>query len=567
MFGLPIFRSGTKGAIEVICDQAFGCNPYDPLILKSSYTLAQMTLNHYSLLITADLKSLRAWGGSSLYGRTAVNDTSIPQTAVINWLDGTKPESISKVFSLGSWQGGASPSFTIFHTKEKNLYGTGYNSNGLLNRNGNVADSYEHISSNVADFCIADSSYMLYVKEDGRLYGLGSNLVAGYGFAQNNRRSLTTEANNGNYLGIDNASKVFCTQPGDRWGTGGQSKSFVLLTNGTVRACGYNTSGCLGVGSDDAIIYEWRTVQTQNPQNPLGPTIDLTDVIDIITTNEVFVGGALNGGTTWAGGEGTGHMSTYFLTRNGNVYTCGNNSFGQLGLNLGVNQTRNVAVLTPIANALQMCTTAGGTSILVTTTDNDVFTWGNNQWGQLGLGDQTNRFTPTQADFPDLQIKMIHGGGMYGRINGAFLVVCVNGAVYGAGFNETYALGVTTNGVANAGPITRFTLNEFFGPNPTRDIDANRYPSAQNQLTTNNNVVTNDSPRIYYTQEFQTRTVPTTTQPNRTEDVYFKIGMRVEGVGIPPQSYIRSIDRVNKYFVISNNATLQVTLLLLDFII
>jgi alpha-tubulin suppressor-like RCC1 family protein len=554
MFGLPIFRSGTKGAIEVICEQAFGCNPYDPLVLKSAYTLAQMTLNHYSLLVTADLKSLRAWGSCSSGGRTATSDTTVPQTATINWLNPGVSESIVKVYSLGSWQGGASPGITVLCTKEKNLYGTGYN-NGALNRVGNALDSFEHIASDVTDFCLADSSYMLYVKSDGRLYGLGSNLVAGYGFTQANRRALTTEANNDNYLGINNASKVFCTQPGDAWGTGGASKSFVLLTDGRVMACGYNTSGCLGVGSNNAIVYEWSTVQTQDPQNPLGPTIDLTDVIDVITTNEVNGGGALNGGTTWEGGAGTGHMSTYFLTRNGNVYTCGNNSFGQLGLNLGANQTRNVATLTPVANALQMCTTAGGTSILVTTTDNDVFTWGNNQWGQLGLGDQTNRFTPTQANFPDLKIKMIHGGGMYGRINGAFLIVCDNGAVYGAGFNQTYALGITDNGAANAGPITRFTLNEYFGPNPTRDIDVNRYPSNANQLTINNNVVTNGSPRIYYTQEFQTRTVPTNTQPNRTENVYFKVGMRVEGDGIPAQSFIRSIDRVNKYFVISNNAT------------
>ena len=556
MFGLPVYRLGTRGETQEVCEDPFGCNPYTPLVLKSSFRLAQMTLNHYSLLITADLKSLRAWGSCSSGGRTATGNNTVPQTATINWVNPGVSESIVKVYSLGSWQAGASPSVTVFRTEEKNLYGTGYN-NGILNRAGNALDSFEHIASDVTDFCLADSSYMLYVKGDGRLYGLGANLVAGYGFAQANRRALTTEANNNNYLGIDNASKVFCTQPGDYWGTGGASKSFVLLTDGRVMACGFNTSGCLGVGSDDAIIYGWRPVQTQNPQNPLGPTIDLTDVIDVITTNEVFVGGALAGGTTWAGGAGTGHMSTYFLTRNGRVYTCGNNSFGQLGLNIATNQTRNAAIQTPVANALQMCTTAGGTSILVTTTDNDVFTWGNNQWGQLGLGNQDNTLTPTQADFPDLKIKMIHGGGMYGRINGAFLIVCDNGTVYGAGFNQTYALGITTNGAANAGPITRFTLNEYFGPAPTRDIDTRRYPSDANQLTTYNNVVTGGSPRIYYTQEFQTRTVPTNTQPNRTEDVYFKIGMRVQGAGIPPQSFIRSIDRVNKYFVLSNNATVS----------
>lgn len=541
--------SGTKLLVNTAKPgdtSGYGDDPYVPAVLKSALRLAQMTLNHYSLIISADWTTLRAWGSCSTHGKVALNDTNSPSTCSITWLNPAKPESIIKIYSNGR-RGNWGTGITIFCTEEDNLYGTGDGDTNLLNNNGaDSLNTFRHIDSDVIDHCCADQQYMLYVKSTGRVYGLGANLDAGFGFSQANRRALSTSLNEANYLNIDNGLKVFCTCPANN------NKSFVLLRDGRVRACGYNTSGCLGVGSNNAIIYEWQFVRTPDPQNP-GQNMDLGEVVDIITTNDVYVGGAGGATEPWEGGTSTNHMTTYFLTRTGNVYTCGSNNFGQLGLNIATNQTRNVATLTNVTNVTNICTTAGGTSVLVTTTDNQVFTWGNNQWGQLGLGNNVvgvNVLTPTQAVFPDLKINMIHGGGMYGRINGAFLIVCDNGRVYGAGYNRTYALGITNNGVPQQGPITTFTRNEYFGEDPSQPQDPFRYP-----IDVVGHTVTSGSPRVAFINDFQTKNNVPGPGGNRTENVYIRVGMRVTGVGIPVSTYVKYIDRTGNYIILTNNAT------------
>ena len=312
--------------------------------------------------------------------------------------------------------------------------------------------------------------YMLYVKVDGKVYGLGPSNV-GFGFSSTNQKALIKHDGTTNYLGVSGASKVFCTNPGEL------PKSFILMQDGTVKACGYNTKGSLGVNSVDPIIYNFDTVKYDNGSS----IVPLSGVVDVITTNWVLSGGANTSASKWSGGAGDTFSATYFLTNDGSVYTCGGNKFGQLGIGLtkAENTTRNYAVKTSLTGVNMLCTTAGGTSILAATSAYDVYTWGNNQWGQLGLNDLDDRISPTLVtSLPKSKIRMIHGGGMYGKINGAFLVVFEDGTLYGAGFNQTYALGLSIPGTRtpDPGPIKTFRINEFFGSNPAQITDSGRYP-------------------------------------------------------------------------------------------
>lgn len=78
----------------------------------------------------------------------------------------------------------------------------------------------------------------------------------------------------------------------------------------------------------------------------------------------------------------------------GNVYTFGANQYGQLGL--GDNLARNVPER--ISGLLPICSVACGTYITVLLgVGGEVYTFGQNDSGQLGLGDNKNRNVPTMV--------------------------------------------------------------------------------------------------------------------------------------------------------------------------
>jgi hypothetical protein len=556
MFGLPILRRKTPIRInEPKCKGAiYGCDPKEPPKLKSALRLAQMSSNHYSILVSSDWERIITWGSTPSYGRTGVVSISNkPQTAIINWKD-YKPQSIIQVFSSG---GVNNREFTIFRTESNQLYGTGYNSSYILNKTSTgLVSAYNLITEDVTNFCIANGQetnskywwmtgwcYMLYVKLDGKVYGLGPSNV-GFGFSSTNQKDLIKHDGTTNYLGVSGASKVFCTNPG------GLPKSFVLMQDGTVKACGYNTKGSLGVNSNNSIIYNFDTVKYDNGSS----IVTLSGVVDVITTNFVLEGGANTSATDWSGGAGDTFSATYFLTNDGSVYTCGGNKFGQLVISLtkAENTTRTYAVKTSLTGVNMICTTAGGTSILAATSAYDVYTWGNNQWGQLGLGDQNDRISPTLvSSLPKSKIRMIHGGGMYGKINGAFLVVYEDGTLYGAGFNETYALGLSVPGTRtpDPGPITTFRLNEFFGSSPTQLTDSGRYP-----LILSGNLISG-SDRILNATLTASKTFELGGTTFANQIIYVQQNFTLSGYGIQEGTIATTIDYTNNIVFLNKSLT------------
>lgn len=550
MYGTPIFRRETPFSGPDDCTDPFGCCPKPPCkprVLKSSLDLAEMTLNHFSLIINANKSNIMAWGGTS-YGTVAPStaNSTIPSTCLISW--DTVKKTIVRLYSSG----GADPCNSFFLTSDGELYGTGSNSTYMLNKSSaagvaRAKTTFCLVAKNVIDFCVSGKSYLLYIKGNKKVYGLGPKISYGFGFADGSQKLLDKDVGtDSNYLGINDAVKVFSTSPlnGGGWPGGNSttySRSFVLREGGLVSACGNNTDGSLGVNSTDGIIYEWKVVCKEDGT-------PLTNVVDIVVSNWVASGGAVIGGTAWAGGGGASFMTTYFLTSDGFVYTCGSNKFGQLGLGLLTSDTKNRATKTSLTKASSICTTAGGSSVLVTTTEDEVYSWGNNQWGQLGLGNTTDTSSPTKVVIPKNKIKMIHGGGMYGIINGGFIVVYDNGSLYAAGFNETYALGATAGGVPIAGPITTFTRNEYFGENPSLVQDPDRYPLRIS------GTITAGSDRMVMSSLFLSKTAPSPSGP-KAENVYINKQMTVTGIGIPPNTKVLVVDLLTKTLILSNKAT------------
>jgi alpha-tubulin suppressor-like RCC1 family protein/fibronectin type 3 domain-containing protein len=103
-------------------------------------------------------------------------------------------------------------------------------------------------------------------------------------------------------------------------------------------------------------------------------------------------------------------------------------------------ESGQVSATTP-AWASAKLAAAGNTSIAVRT-DGTLWIWGDNNWGQLGLGDTTDRYNPTRVG-TDSDWSMGGAGGDF------VLAIKSNGTLWSWGYNEYGELGRAASGIAS----------------------------------------------------------------------------------------------------------------------
>ena len=137
--------------------------------------------------------------------------------------------------------------------------------------------------------------------------------------------------------------------------------SLILKNDGTLWGCGYNGNGELGLG-DTSHRYTFTQITTN--------TNDIESVYC-----------------------GRGH--TFILKNDGTLWGCGQNNYGQLGLGNTTDRNTFTQITTNINDIKEIYCSMHHTIII----ENDGTLWntGYNGFGQLGLGDTTNRYTFTQV--------------------------------------------------------------------------------------------------------------------------------------------------------------------------
>lgn len=237
---------------------------------------------------------------------------------------------------------------------------------------------------------------------------------------------------------------VFIGIPGDKMGmfpdgdypvqiVGGQGSWYLLMKSGDVWSCGYNGYGQLG-HNDTHNRKNWQKIKG------IGSQYNVSGISTHIAAIAVTTGG--NPSDSY-----NQYTSVFFLDVHGRLFSCGYNSEGILGT--GDTTNRSVPnLISGVTRVDRFGVTGSHNSrfCYAVTVDNELYTWGYNGQGNLGLGDTTNRTTPTLVSMQN--VKKIYPA-TYGYHNGTNNYVrCMgwiineSGEMYGTGYNGNGYLGV-----------------------------------------------------------------------------------------------------------------------------
>ncbi len=134
-----------------------------------------------------------------------------------------------------------------------------------------------------------------------------------------------------------------------------------------------------------------------------------------------------------------GASHSLVLCDDGSVYSFGENDSGQLGLGHKNHQfTPQLIPIIPMLRGARPCqVSAGYYHSLILCDDGSVYGFGYNHYGELGLGHNTNQSTPQLISIlGEARPCQISAGGHYS------LILCDDGSVYGFGFNPSGQLGL-----------------------------------------------------------------------------------------------------------------------------
>lgn len=305
------------------------------LYLKEDGTLWGAGRNHYGQSGSPYYPLPRSFGfqiGTNVVEMAAVDNLSVFLKADGSlWILGSRPGNSLPI--LTPLQMGAD--VTAFAVIPGRLYYI--NSSAALRVWSSEDSMSSKLVSNGVSSVAASSMHTLFVKNDGTLWAIGSNLAGQLGDGTTTHRVDPVQVATG-------VSKAYA----------GNSISFFIKNDGSLWGMGQNEYGQLGDGT------------TTNKLSPVQVATDVTEV-------------SANG------------SSVYFLKTDGSLWAMGQNDLGQLGAGNTVHQTLPVQVANNVTEVY-----AGWLYALFLKSDETLWAMGSNYYGQLGDGSKTNRSTPVQ---------------------------------------------------------------------------------------------------------------------------------------------------------------------------
>ena len=329
--------------------------PPSPPISSITYTALDIAAGELSYYVLRSDNTLWSWGWNG-EGELGLGD----------WDDRALPTQIA-----GSWQNISVGAYSLLAVKTDNtLWGAGYN----LHANLGVGDTTDkntmtQVSGNnwyKVSTAVGYGDHTLAIKTNGTLWAWGGNTWGELGIGSTGGPDQLTPVQVGSDTDWAYVHAV--------WG-----RSFAIKTNGTLWSWGSNGSTALGQGDSNPVA-------VYNTPTQVG-----------IDTNWTKLSSA------WA--------FTFALKSNGTLWVTGTNVSYGLGVG-STNTSLEYNTFTQVGSATDWVDiSCGYEQCVARKTDGSIYTWGYNADGELGLGDTTNRASPTQVgtatDWTDIS------GGLY----------------------------------------------------------------------------------------------------------------------------------------------------------
>ncbi len=420
--GSPVIDAGTSSGAPSVDQRGYnrnGATDIGAFEFNGIFTIPQMDNplaagDAHNLFRKSD-GSLHSWG---LNAEGQLGDASLTSSSFPVSVD------MSGVLAGKTLAGVVSgEAFSLALTTDGGLYSWGRNIHGQLG-NGTTVSSSVPVAVNMSGalsgktiVALAAGSYhALALASDGTVYGWGHNAEGELG---NNSTASSTVPVAVNTSGVLNGKTVTAIAAGN-------THSLALASDGNLYSWGGNAHGVLGNNStstslvpvavlmngvlsgktvtdiasaylhnvvlaSDGTVYTWGAGVVGELGN--GPATSSSVPV------AVSVSGVLSGKTVTA--IATGLLHSMALTSDGNLYSWGDGTNGQLGN--GANTQANVPVSVDMTGVLAGKTLtdidAGYFHNIVLDSDGALYTWGKNDSGQLGNASNTSSNVPVAVTF------------------------------------------------------------------------------------------------------------------------------------------------------------------------
>lgn len=295
------------------------------------------------------------------------------------------------------------------------LYAFGHNKYGELGT-GDNSDSHElvPVATGVAKV-YAGKNTTFIIKTDGSVLGTGLNASAQLGLGDEvDRKSFTP-------IPVTDVKEI----------APGHYHTFLLKNDGSLWAIGYNFFGVLGVGDRES-------------KSTFTATNLTSDVVAIAAESDGHTLALKKDGTVWgcgytdivgplgdqfadlqyipsftqiysgAKGIAAGRFQSFIVMNDGTVFASGKNEYGQTGVGSTTNAVKSFTQVvddsgSPLTNVATIITEEGASSYALKA-DGSLWATGNNNYGQLGTGDETdrNKFTKVATGVKSMAAGTYH---------------------------------------------------------------------------------------------------------------------------------------------------------------